>query len=75
MMYEAACQGGTDPDRLSFTQALEVVKENVLLFAVVEPSQQEDLWKHLLSRLNETLLPPPTLADQSARTETDLSQV
>lgn len=61
MMYEAACQAKVDPDRVSFTQALEVVQENVLFFALVEANQQESLWSHLLSRLQENLLPPRRL--------------
>lgn len=47
-MHEAALQAEVDPDRLSFTHALEVVREAVGEFQIVAEAQVADLYKRML---------------------------
>lgn len=58
LMHEAAQQADLDPDRLSFTAALQLVRAAVMEFALVDPLQHEALRQRLLRDLRRHLLPP-----------------
>jgi hypothetical protein len=57
LMHEAALQAGVDPDRLSFTHALEVVRDAVPEFQMTAPDQVDQLYTRLLTDLASQLLP------------------
>jgi hypothetical protein len=58
LMHAAALPRGLDPDRLSFTRALETVCAAILDFQLVPPSQWPTLSARLLADLAQTPLPP-----------------
>ena len=62
-MYQSACEANLDPDRLSFTHAVEVLDTACYEFALVPPEEFPRLQKRLLADLREpsTLLPPRCL--------------
>jgi len=62
-MHQSACEANLDPDRLSFTHAVEVVDTAGSAFALVPREQIPQLQKRLLTDLREpsTLLPPRRL--------------
>src|SRR5260370_11287957 len=62
-MHQSACEANLDPDRLSFTHAVEVLDTACYVFALVPREQIPRLQKHLLTDLLEpsTLLPPHPL--------------
>lgn len=57
LMHEAALQADLDPDRLSFTNALEVVRNAVSEFQMVPCSQQPRLYQRLLRDIAARPLP------------------
>ena len=61
LMHEAACQVGIDPDRLSFTHALEVIREAVDQFQMAATDQLDALFQRLLSDIADGRLPPRRL--------------
>ncbi len=62
-MHQSACQADLDPDRLSFTHAVEVLDTACYEFALVARQQLPRLKQRLLADLREpaTLLPPRRL--------------
>jgi Insertion element 4 transposase N-terminal/Transposase DDE domain len=62
-MHQSACQADLDPDRLSFTHAVEVLDTACFAFALVARQELPQLKQHLLADLREpaTLLPPRRL--------------
>ena len=57
LMHKAACQVGIDPDRLSFTHALEVIREAVDQFQITAAEQLGALYQRLLSDIAAGRLP------------------
>lgn len=62
-MHRSACEANLDPDRLSFTHAVEVLDTACYVFALVPREQIPRLQQRLLTDLREpsTLLPPRRL--------------
>ena len=62
-MHQSACQADLDPDRLSFTHAVEGLDTACYEFALVARQQLPRLKQRLLADLREpaTLLPPRRL--------------
>jgi transposase IS4-like protein/DDE family transposase len=62
-MHQSAYQADLDPDRLSFTHAVEVLDTACFAFALVAQQELPRLKQHLLADLREpaTLLPPRRL--------------
>jgi hypothetical protein len=58
LMHEAALVADVDPDRLSFVQALEIVRAAVAEFQMVAPEQQRSLYERMLLDMADKLLPP-----------------
>ena len=57
LMHEAACQFRIDPDRLSFTHALELVRNAVDQFQIVAKDQLGVLYDRLLADIADRQLP------------------
>jgi hypothetical protein len=57
LMHEAAVEAQVDPDRLSFVQALEVIRNAVPEFQMVDPSEWPRLYTRLLHDLVARRLP------------------
>jgi len=59
LMATSAAQVGLDPDRLSFTQALHVLDDVLVLWPLVTPAARPAFWQHVLAevRLPSTRLP------------------
>jgi hypothetical protein len=62
-MHQSACQANLDPDRLSFTHAVEVLDTACSAFALVACEELPRLTERLLADLREpaSLLPPRRL--------------
>ncbi len=62
-MHQSACEADLDPDRLSFTHAVEVLATACSAFALVARESLPRLQERLLADLREpaTLLPPRRL--------------
>jgi hypothetical protein len=62
-MHQSACEANLDPDRLSFTHAVEVLDTACYEFALIPREEFPRLQKRLLADLREpsTLLPPRRL--------------
>jgi hypothetical protein len=62
-MHQSACEANLDPDRLSFTHAVEVLDTACYEFALVARQELARLKQRLLADLREpaTLLPPRRL--------------
>jgi hypothetical protein len=62
-MHQSACEADLDPDRLSFTHAVEVLDTACYEFALVPRQEVPRLQERLLADLREpaTLLPPRRL--------------
>ena len=62
-MHQSACEANLDPDRLSFTHAIEVLDTACYEFALVPRAEISRLQKRLLADLRDpsTLLPPRRL--------------
>ena len=43
LMHEAALKAGIDPDELSFTRSVRVIRRKLPQFVAIPPSAQEDL--------------------------------
>jgi hypothetical protein len=56
-MHQAACLVGIDPDRLSFSHALEVVRQAIDEFQMTAKEQLDDLYRRLLRDMAEVRLP------------------
>jgi hypothetical protein len=63
LMARSAAQADLDPDRLSFTHALHVLDDVVVLWPLLEPQARPCFWQHVLAQLRQpsTLLPPRRL--------------
>lgn len=48
LMHAAAVKEGVDPDRLSFTHALEVIRDAVPEFQMANPDQRQELYDRML---------------------------
>jgi hypothetical protein len=57
LMHQAACLVGIDPDRLSFTHALEVVRQAIDEFQMTAREQLDQLYHRLLCDIAEGRLP------------------
>jgi len=57
LMYEAACQVGLDPDRLSFTEAMFQLCEMIPFAQIMEPQDTVPLRKRLEHKIGATVLP------------------
>jgi hypothetical protein len=58
LMHEAAVREGVDPDRLSFTHTLRVVRQAVLSEGWIDPLHQPQLYGRLLTKIARGKLPP-----------------
>jgi hypothetical protein len=56
-MHQAAGQAGLDPDRLSFTHALEVVRDAIREFQMTATDQLDQLFQRLLKDIAAVRLP------------------
>lgn len=61
LMHQAAVEAELDPDRLSFTRALQLVTRAVHEFAQAAPQEHEALMKRLRTDLRAHLVPPRPL--------------
>ena len=57
LMHEAALRHEVDPDRLSFVHAVEILRDAVMEFQIVEASQQSALYERLLDDIASKRLP------------------
>ena len=57
LMYEAACQAGLDPDRLSFTEAMFQLCEMIPFAQIMEPQDTIPLRKRLEHKIAAAVLP------------------
>ena len=57
LMHEAALMADIDPDRLSFTHAIEVIKDSVSEFQIVARDQVEQLYQRMLRDIGKKWLP------------------
>jgi hypothetical protein len=57
VMHEAAVQVGLDPDRLSFTNALHIVRDAIPEFQMTTPEQSPRLYQRLLNNIVRHRLP------------------
>ncbi|MER8003419.1 hypothetical protein [Streptomyces sp. NPDC095613] len=60
-MHHAARDEGCDPDRISFTRTLRVVRRHVTGRAALFPSRLTRALTHTLREIRERLLPPRRL--------------
>ncbi len=58
LMHEAALEADVDPDRLSFVHALEIVRDAVPEFQLVDPAQRRKLYERMLHDIAAKRLPP-----------------
>lgn len=58
LMHQSALQADLDPDRLSFTHALEVVDAAIYSFALIPEQERPRLFQRLLTDLRAHPLPP-----------------
>jgi hypothetical protein len=63
LMATSAAQASLDPDSLSFTHALHVLEDALVLLPLVPRANRSCCWQHLLAELRQpsTLLPPRRL--------------
>lgn len=61
LIYQSAQQAELDPDRLSFTRALELVDEATFSFALLAASEHPRLLQRLLTDMRAHPLPPRRL--------------
>src|SRR5438046_9572785 len=61
LMYEAACEAGVDPDRLSFTEGMFQLCEMIPFAQIMEPQDAERLRKRLQCKIRQVILPPRLL--------------
>jgi hypothetical protein len=57
IMHEAALQAGLDPDRLSFTNAVQVIRDAIPEFQMTTPEQLPRLYQRLLNDIARHRLP------------------
>jgi len=57
LMYEAACEVGVDPDRLSFTEAMFQLCEMIPFAQIMEPQEATLLRKRLEHKIGAIVLP------------------
>lgn len=57
LMHEAALLANIDPDRLSFTHAIEVIKDSISEFQIVDGNQCEQLYQRMLRDIAKKWLP------------------
>lgn len=58
IMHQSALDHQLDPDRLSFTQAVQLITEAIHDFQLVSPDQHDRLWRRLLREMARHPLPP-----------------
>lgn len=57
VMHEAALQAGIDPDRLSFTKSLRILRNAIFEFQIIHHHQKSALRQRLLMDIIQTKLP------------------
>ena len=57
-MHEAAQQNRLDPDRLSFTNSLRIIRRKVDKFQIAKPNRRHALYGHMLKEIAREQLPP-----------------
>jgi hypothetical protein len=57
LMHQAAIEAGIDPDRLSFVNALHVIKDSIPFFQITAKEQLPSLYARMLSDIAKTRLP------------------
>jgi hypothetical protein len=57
LMYEAACEAGLDPDRLSFTEGMFQLCEMLPQAQIMQPEDAEPLRKRLQLKIRQVVLP------------------
>lgn len=57
LMHEAALAAGTDPDRLSFVHALEIIRDAIPEFQMIVPTQLPQLFARMLDDIAVKRLP------------------
>lgn len=73
LMHQAALQADLDPDRLSFTVALQALDTAIYEFALLAPCDHATLKQRLLAALRVDLLPPRRLRFQARVVKRPLS--
>ena len=58
LMHEAALQAGLDPDRLSFTNSLRIIRNAIPEFQQIAPEYIPILYQRLLDDIAREVLPP-----------------
>src|SRR2546428_6256561 len=61
LMYEAACEAGIDPDRLSFTEGMFQLGEMIPFAQLMQPQASQSLYKRLERKIAQKVLPPRLL--------------
>jgi Transposase DDE domain/Insertion element 4 transposase N-terminal len=61
LMYEAACEAGIDPDRLSFTEGMFQLCEMIPFAQIMQPQASQSLYKRLERKIAQKVLPPRLL--------------
>jgi hypothetical protein len=56
-MHEAANETGLDPDGLSFTNALRIIRRKVDKFQITAPEEQDELVRRMLAEIGRARLP------------------
>jgi hypothetical protein len=74
LMHAAAVQAKLDPDRLSFVDALEVIREAVPEFQMTTPTELPRLAARMLRDMARGLLPPRRLRSNPRVVKTKMSK-
>ncbi|HEX3639919.1 MAG TPA: IS4 family transposase [Ktedonobacteraceae bacterium] len=61
LIYEAACEAGVDPDRLSFTEGMFQLCETIPFAQIMQAQDAEPIRKRLQRDISAVLLPPRLL--------------
>src|SRR5258708_12755718 len=60
-MYEAACEAGVDPDRLSFTESMFQLCETIPFAQIMHVQDAEPIRRRLQRDISAVILPPRLL--------------
>jgi hypothetical protein len=61
LMYEAACEAGVDPDRLSFTESMFQLCETIPFAQIMQAQDAEPIRRRLQRDMSAVILPPRLL--------------